>query len=119
MNLREALFLSSVSKARYEQGIASASPSGGHRSYRVEVEIKSEEFMPLLGEPVMRDRFYITVCRIEGETVYPPHVASKEYSLEDCIQYLQSWGVGEEYENPWHPIEEWGKEEQQEEGDRD
>lgn len=115
MNLREALFLSSLSKARYEQGIASASPSGGYRSYRVEVEITQEEYMPLIGlGPLTGDRFNITVCRVEGETVYPPHVICKEYSLEKCIEFLQAWGVGEEYENPWHPVEEWSSE--QEEG---
>lgn len=113
MNLQEALFLSSLGKAEYTCSVASRTD---HHEYLVQVEIKNKEYTPLLGAgPCYRDTFEITVSRVVGSTikeqkVYPPHITVTLDSLEECIEYLQRWRIGEGYEEPWHPIEQWDEE---------
>lgn len=108
MTLQEALFLSSQHKAYYEYGLPPSNTSHKFRCYRVEITFREEVWTPVLSEKTRnRDVYEITVCRKEGETVYPPHLKEKTYSLDDCIIYLHAWMVGEEFEHPWHPVEVW------------
>lgn len=105
MNLQEALFLSSLSKAEYTREV----PLGDDvHQYRVQVEIKDEEYIPLIGpNPSYRDVYEITVSRVVDGKVYPPHHTEIKHSLESCVEFLQIWQVGEEYLSPWQPVEQW------------
>lgn len=107
MRLQEALFLSSLKKAVYEHGLASYGTA--YRCYRIIVEIKEEVSQDRFKQSPERTRtlFVITVSRREGKTVYPPHATITTYSLDDCLDELAKWTVGEEYEHPWQPVEEW------------
>lgn len=110
MNLREALFLSSVSKATYTHGLPTASPTGAFCQYQVQVAITEEEYQirTIRGpETATRYTYTVTVSRVEGEKVYPPHVTHDERSLDNMLSYLEAWGVGAEYLDPWHPVEQW------------
>jgi hypothetical protein len=82
----------------------------------VQVEIKQQEYQPLFAQlagpgPFYLERYEITVSRVKGENVYPPHLTVQKESLDACIEYLQTWGVGAEEADPWHPDEVWTQEE--------
>ena len=105
MRLQEALFLSSLKKAVYERGL----PLFGFQKYLVHVEMKEEIYQDRFKQAPERTRtlFIITVSRKQEKTVYPPHATITTYSLDDCLDELAKWTVGEEYEHPWHPVETW------------
>lgn len=118
MTLQEALFLSSQKKAVYKQSIPPQARGDPFRYYLVQVEIKQEECTPLirLAEgPFYCDVYEITVSRMSGDIVCEPHSIMPTYSLDKCIGVLHEWQVGEEYLNPWRPVEVW----EEEEGTRD
>lgn len=109
MRLQEALFLSSQRKAAYERGLPPDNTAHAFRCYRVQVEIKQKEYQDRfkIGPVQIDDVYVITVSRKEGETIYPPHLTYEAQYLGECLQHLEEWRVGEEYEHPWHPVEEW------------
>lgn len=103
MTLQEALFFSSLKTAIYERGLSSYGTA--HRCYRVQVTIKQEASQ--VNPERLEDIYEISIARREGEQTYPPHTTLKARSLTECLNHLNFWTVGDEFEAPWQPVETW------------
>jgi hypothetical protein len=106
MNLREALFLSSISKATYAYDVSS-SPSV-YLKYLMQTEIIVEDIVVPTPSGLIqsiRETYVITVTRTKDKKVFPQQYTHTEHSLSDFVEYLQLWGV--DTEHGWHPDEVW------------
>ncbi|SRR5713226_4964259 len=111
MNFREALFFSSKRSACYNSGLLPYLQHGDNKSYHLQVEIKQEEYQPfmmLVPGPYLRDVYYVSVARKDGERILPAHTTYQFYDVDKCEELLQTWRINTE-DGWWIPNEEWGE----------